>query len=155
MKLKKVHWAVLPVLLCFGVWLLFRTVLFAGIVPSSSMEPTIPAGSVIFGSRLFGELKRNDIIVFRHEGKTLVKRIAAVGGDTVFLNDRDGSFTVNQEKPDATRVLTVPGSCFFVVGDNRKESLDSRNWKEMFVKTEKVIATLVKVSPIPSGYAYS
>lgn len=114
-----------------------------------------PGGKRHFGSRLFGELKRNDIIVFRHEGKTLVKRIAAVGGDTVFLNDRDGSFTVNQEKPDATRVLTVPGSCFFVVGDNRKESLDSRNWKEMFVKTEKVIATLVKVSPIPSGYAYS
>lgn len=153
--MKRFRWAVLPILLCFSVWLLFRTVLFVGIVPSSSMEPTIPAGSAILGSRIFGDLDRGDIIVFQHDGKTLVKRIAAVGGDTVYLNDRDCSFTINQEKADATRVLTVPEGSFFVVGDNRENSRDSRKWNEVFVKTEKVIAILVKASPNPSGLAYS
>ena len=143
MKLKRVRWAILPILLCFGVWMLFRTVLFVGIVPSSSMEPAIPAGSVILGSRIFSELGRGDIIVFRHEGKTLVKRVVAVPGDTVYLDDLDGSFTVNRETPNATRVLTVPEGYFFVVGDNRRNSLDSRVWEAPFVSGGTVIARLV------------
>lgn len=143
MKLKRFRWAVLPILLCFSVWLLFRTVLFVGIVPSTSMEPTISAGSAILGSRIFGDLDRGDIIVFRHDGKTLVKRIAAVGGDVVYLNDRDGSFTINQEKADATRVLTVPENSFFVVGDNYDNSVDSRAWEEPFVLSRQVVAVLL------------
>ena len=143
MKLKRVRWAILPILLCVGVWGLFRTVFFVGIVPSSSMEPAIPAGSVILGSRIFSELGRGDIIVFRHEGKTLLKRVVAVPGDTVYLDDLDGSFTVNRETPNATRILTVPEGYFFVVGDNRRNSLDSRVWEAPFVSGGTVIARLV------------
>ena len=143
MKLKRVRWAILPILLCFSVWLLFHTVLFVGIVPSSSMEPTIPEDSIILGNRLIGNLGRGDIIVFRHDGKTLVKRIVAVGGDTVSLNDQDGSFSVNRKEANATRVLTVPEGHFFVVGDNRGSSLDSRVWEAPFVSGGSVIARLV------------
>lgn len=117
--MKRFRWAILPILLCCSVWLLFHTVLFVGIVPSSSMEPTIPEGNIILGTRVVGSLGRGDIIVFRHEGETLVKRIVAVGGDTVSLNDQDGSFAVNQELATATRILIVPKDYFFVVGDNR------------------------------------
>ena len=138
--MKKYRWILLPILLCFSVWLLFQTVLLVGVVPSSSMEPTIPEGSIILGNRLIGSLGRGDIIVFRHWGKILVKRIAAVGGDTVSLNDRDGSFAVNQELATATRVLTVPEGCFFVVGDNRQNSFDSRFWEEPFVGAKWVLA---------------
>ena len=141
--MKRFRWAVFPILLCFSVWMLFRTVLFVGIVPSSSMEPAIPAGSVILGSRVFGDLDRGDIIVFRHDGKTLVKRIVAVGGDTVSLNDQDGSFSVNRQKSDATRVLTVPEGSFFVVGDNREESIDSRKWEEPLVAASDICAALL------------
>ena len=138
--MKQYRWAVLPIFLCFGVWLLFHTVLFVGIVPSSSMEPTIPEGSIILGTRVVGSLGQGDIIVFRHGGKTLVKRIVAVGGDTVSLNDQDGFFAVNQELATATRVLTVPEGCFFVVGDNRQNSFDSRFWEEPFVGAKWVLA---------------
>lgn len=138
--MKKYRWILLPILLCFSVWLLFQTALFVGIVPSSSMEPTIPEGSIILGNRLVGNLGRGDIIVFRHEGETLVKRIVAVGGDTVSLNDQDGSFVVNQELATATRILTVPKDYFFVVGDNRQNSFDSRFWEEPFVGVKWVLA---------------
>ena len=123
--MKRFRWAILPILLCCSVWLLFHTVLLVGVVPSSSMEPTIPEGSIILGNRLVGSLGRGDIIVFRHGGKILVKRIVAVGGDTVSLNDQDGSFAVTQELATATRILTVPKDSFFVVGDNRQKSFDS------------------------------
>ena len=138
--MKRFRWAILPILLCFSVWTLFQTMLFVGVVPSASMEPTIPAGSLILGCRFFKELERGEVIVFRHEGKTLVKRVVAVEGDVVSLNDRDGSFTVNRKQSDATRVLTVPEGCFFVVGDNREDSLDSRVWGEPFVENRQVVA---------------
>lgn len=138
--MKKYRWILLPILLCFSVWLLFQTALFVGIVPSSSMEPTIPEGNIILGTRVVGSLGRGDIIVFRHEGETLVKRIAAVGGDTVSLNDQDGSFAVNQELATATRILIVPKDYFFVVGDNRQNSFDSRFWEEPFVGVKWVLA---------------
>ncbi len=99
--MKKYRWILLPILLCFSVWLLFHTVLFVGIVPSSSMEPTIPEDSIILGNRLIGNLGRGDIIVFRHGGKTLVKRIVAVGGDTVSLNGKH--FTAHVKEGDQVR----------------------------------------------------
>ena len=74
---------IVPALALLGTCLLFRFVLFIGYVPTESMEPTLKRGSIIVGSRLFGELKVGDIVVFRHGGKLLVKRIAATEGNVV------------------------------------------------------------------------
>lgn len=141
--MRRFRWTLLLATLCLAVWVLFRFVLFLGYVPSASMEPTIPAGSVILGIRIFGELERGDVVIFRHEGKTLVKRIAAGEGDRVYLDDKSGSISVNEPLPGASRVLIVPKGCFFVVGDNREESIDSRRWEDPFVTDEEICAALI------------
>ena len=142
-NVRRFRWTLLPATLCLAVWVLFRFVLFLGYVPSASMEPTIPAGSVILGIRIFGELERGDVVIFRHERKMLVKRIAAGEGDRVYLDDKSGSISVNEPLPGASRVLIVPKGCFFVVGDNREESIDSRRWEDPFVTDEEICADLI------------
>ena len=119
---------VIPVLCTAVALLLFKTVLLVGYVPSSSMEPTLHKNSIILGLRLHGELKTGDIIIFRHEGKLLVKRIAACGGEEI---ERDGE------------MLTVPYGCFYVLGDNAEDSFDSRYWEEPFVKEADVAAVVL------------
>lgn len=114
-----------PGLVMAVVFALFQFVLFIGYVPTESMEPTIHKGSYIVGTRILGELKVGDVIVFRHEGRLLVKRIKAVGGDMVIHKGKK---------------MVVPGGCFYVVGDNREVSSDSRIWEEPFVSLKNVIA---------------
>lgn len=104
-------------------------ILFIGYVPSSSMEPTLHKNSIILGLRLYDEPETGDIIIFRHEGKLLVKRIAACGGAET---ERNGE------------VIIVPNRCFYVLGDNAENSYDSRYWDEPFVKAEDVIAIVLK-----------
>lgn len=121
---KKWKFAV-PALALLGTCLLFRFVLFIGYVPSASMEPTLKKDSIIVGSRLFGELEVGDIIVFRHEGKLLVKRIAAVDGEAILHKGQ---------------IVRVPKDRFYVLGDNMENSWDSRYWDAPFVEGSDVIA---------------
>lgn len=125
--MKKRMLFLIPVTLFIGIFILFRTVFFIGYVPSASMEPTLKTNSLIFGMRLYGDLEKGDIIVFKHDNGVLVKRIVALGGQEIEI---DGV------------TYTVPNGCYFVMGDNREHSWDSRFWEDPFVKRENVIARL-------------
>lgn len=126
--LRKLPALSVPVLAGAVILILFHTVFFIGYVPTASMEPAIRKGSYIFGSRLYGSLEAGDIVVFRREGRLLVKRIAAVGGETVLRNGIR---------------LTVPDGCLYVLGDNAEISMDSRYWEEPFVEEGLILARIV------------
>ena len=118
----------IPLLCALLVLLLFRFVFYLGFVPSPSMEPTIHQGSLILGIRIFSELRTGDIVIFLHDSRTLVKRIAACPGETYILN---GS------------LITIPADHYLLLGDNADDSYDARYWENPFVPAHSIQAKLI------------
>ena len=117
-----------------GAFFLFllRFIFFIGYVPSASMEPAIREGSFILGLRIFREPALGDVVVFSHENRLLVKRISGVPGDIVYIS--------------GSECTTVPDSCYFMTGDNRGVSYDSRYWSEPFICRKDIIAMIPRHS---------
>ena len=130
-----------PIELTLFAFVLFRAILFVGYVPTSSMEPTLEAGSYIMGSRISKDLNNGDIVVFHHDGQLLVKRIAACPGDEIDLREIAYMKTIAipvWEDP----ILTVPENCYFMLGDNVENSIDSRYWTDPFIQSSDIVAKL-------------
>ena len=125
---RKIRSFIIPVAITLTVVILFHSIFFLGYVPTESMEPTLKTGSLILGLRCCDDLQNGDIIIFRHDGSYLVKRIAACEGDSL----------IHQETE-----VTVPENCFYVLGDNTDSSHDSRYWDNPFVSYENVMAKLL------------
>ena len=124
---KKLIWLI-PILAALLVSLLFQTVLLIGYVPTASMEPTLEEGSYILGLRPYGDLKTGDIVIFEHEERLLVKRIAASGGEEIAV--------------DGIRYI-VPDGHYLMLGDNAENSYDSRYWEVPYVSEEAIVAKLI------------
>ena len=125
---KKIRPFIIPVAITLTVVILFHSIFFLGYVPTESMEPTLKTGSLILGLRCFDDLQSGDIIIFRHDGSYLVKRIAACEGDSLIHKNT---------------IVTVPENCFYVLGDNTDNSHDSRYWENPFVSLDEVMAKLL------------
>lgn len=137
---------------CFGLFL-NRYIVANAQVPTGSMETTVMAGDRILVNRLsyvFGEPKRGDIVAFLYpdDGETLyLKRIMGLPGETIAGSDGviyiDGKplaedFT-QEVSYDTFGPYTVPEGSYFMMGDNRDDSWDSRYWEHKFVKGEDII----------------
>ncbi len=136
------RWAV--VVACVLALVLVASV--AGLLPwqvmrvgSASMEPTIPPAAVVLVDRWSDGIDRMDVVVVDPPdgvGDQLVKRVVAVGGDEIGLED--GVLVVNGSpvcEPTIDPALidaeyfgpvTVPAGQLFLLGDNRQRSVDSR-----------------------------
>lgn len=143
-----------------AVVVLFLKVIFSVyFIPSSSMEPTIPKGSLQLGWRLSYLISspqpaRGDIVVFQHgtDTRVLVKRVIGVGGDqltisngVLYLNGTascepylaEGTYT------DGDLTFTVPDGKLLLLGDNREDSLDARYWPDPYVDVKNVKAKIL------------
>lgn len=142
----------------------FSTILKNGVVPSKSMEPTLAVGDIVIVNGLSYMNKkpqRGDIIIFKHDelGKEiLIKRIIGIPGDSLMFID--GAVYLNgellEEKYLAEGTQTdsfkdfenIPKDCYFVMGDNRKNSWDSREWQNPYVYKKDIEGKALIVIPI-------
>lgn len=128
-------------------------------VPSESMEKTIMTGGRFFGNRLaylFDDPERFDIVVFKYpddESQLFVKRVIGLPGETVEIKDGkvyingsetslDDSFTPETPTGDYGPYV-VPEGSYFMLGDNRNHSGDSRFWKQPYVEKEKIVGKAI------------
>lgn len=117
-------------------------VMEAFVIPTRSMAPTLIPGDRILTNKLgisTHTFSRGDVVVFRNPGnrrQNFVKRIAGLPGDTIEAKEgkllingeslhRDPDSTVSNPMPTAS-TQTVPAGSYFVLGDNRDHSHDSR-----------------------------
>jgi signal peptidase I len=124
------------------VFILFGVIAGIAIVKGDSMMPSLTDGSLALFYRLDSTYERNDIVIFKpsDQDEFLIKRVVAVEGDTVDINNETGELLINgivhkentiigetYKREDGVKFpLIVPRDFVFVMGDNREVALDSR-----------------------------
>ena len=145
------------------------TTLFLPILQISgdSMSPTLDHDEIVILLKT-QDFQRGDLIGFYYQGKILLKRVIALPEDEVAI-DADGNVYVNGELLDEPYVrekglgdcdlefpYTVPGTGYFVLGDQRSNSVDSRNSVIGAISQDDIIGKVfIRVWPLSEfGFVY-
>jgi len=131
---------VVPLLFALGMWYMFTHMVRFGNVPSKSMEPTLQPNDWyvlrLDAYRHHGPRHGDTIVFIGADGAPYLKRVIAVPGDKVaivggivWLNGKplDEPYIKERQLVESPIAGTVPADSYFVLGDNRNESADSRD----------------------------
>lgn len=129
----------------------------------TSMTPTLVEGEIVVSYKAPG-YETGDIVAFYYNNKILVKRVICKPGDWFDMQD-DGTVYVNREKIDEPYVTDegfgkcdielpyqVPDEQYFVMGDQRESSIDSRMTQIGCVPREQIVGRVfLRVWPLGSA----
>ncbi len=163
-----IGWVIAIAVAILAARIINEKVIIKAEVPTGSMENTIMTGDCVLGFQLaylFSDPKRGDIVIFPWPDNpeiTYVKRIIGLPGET--LEIKDGAVYINgkalqedylkEEMIGTYGPYEVPEGCYFMMGDNRNPSSDSRKWKNTFLKGEDIIAKVIfRYSPNFTWYS--
>ena len=136
-------------------------------ISGDSMSPTLEHDDIVVLLKT-KELERGNLIGFYYQGKILLKRVVALPEDEVAI-DAEGNVYVNGEVLEEPYVTDkklgdcdlefpyqVPGTGYFVLGDRRSNSVDSRNSAIGAISREDIIGKVfIRVWPISEiGFVY-
>lgn len=119
-----------------------------------SMKGTLESGDIVLAVKS-NRFKTGDVVAFYYNNNILVKRVIAKSGDWVNIT-KDGTVYVNDKKINEPYIenkaygetnikfpYQVPENRIFVLGDNRKVSIDSRNTSVGAVSDEQLVGKLI------------
>lgn len=122
-------------------------------IQGSSMEPTLNDEEIVVLIKT-SNLKRGQLCCFSYQNKYLIKRIIGVPGDTININE-EGYVYINGELLDEPYILDralgecdiefpfhVTESHYFILGDNRSTSIDSRSSVVGLVDAEQIVGKI-------------
>ena len=120
----------------------------------SDMSPALTNGQILIVSKM-AKIEEGDIIAFYYNNKVLVRRVIATGSQQVSI-DSSGAVSVNgqvlSEDYIQTPALgqcnlsfpyTVPANAFFVLGDDRQTSMDSRLQQIGAISEDRILGKVV------------
>lgn len=129
-----------------------------GLATGDSMRPTIPSPSILLINKLEKDFQRNDIVVCRKDGwKAITKRIIGLPGETVTVTE-NGRVLINNAlyednyvnitfpmylTGDRTYPVILGENEYFVMGDNRNLSVDSRYSEIGNIRKEQIIGKVI------------
>lgn len=162
---KQIIEIIIYIVLFICIKVIFSCFIILGHVVSESMFPTLDKNDYIIANRFAYEKngpERGDIIVFDgtiigEEDECVVKRVIGIPGDEIMFFD--GCVYINgqlcEEEYLEADVKTysyydyeVPDGCYFVMGDNRELSFDSRYWIDPYVRREDIRGKMIMNIPI-------
>jgi len=160
LKKELISWIMIFVVAIAAAYVINSYLIVNATIPSGSMIDTIDVGDRVIGNRfayVTEDPKRGDIVIFKFpddESKYYIKRIIGLPGETIRItkgkiyiddkefNDKYATDAVwGQDEEDM--VFTVPNNCYFMLGDNRDNSADSRYWVNPYVKKSKILGKAV------------
>lgn len=154
----------IPIVTALIIAIVLKTFVFANaVVPTGSMLNTIHENDRIIASRLAylnSEPERYDIAIFYYpddEKQRFVKRVIGLPGETVEIIggivyvttvngeqiQLDSSFVTNCRPTGDFGPYQVPEDSYFMLGDNRESSWDSRYWNNKYVHKSKIIGKVM------------
>ncbi len=140
-------------------FIITKFIIVNAVVPTGSMKTTIMPNDRLIAFRLsyiFSEPKRGDIIVFKapdDENMLYVKRIIGLPGETlniidgkVYINDNNEPLPdeyIMEEMLGSFGPYTIPEDSYFMMGDNRNDSQDSRYWENTFLSKDNILGKVI------------
>lgn len=138
----------------FIYYITFNYLLINAVIPTGSMKNTINIGDRVIAERFvfrFTGIERGDILIFHPSDESdkeyLIKRVIGLPGETV--EGIDGYVYINGVKLEESYVAdllsenfgpyTVPDNSYFMMGDNRTNSFDSRYWENKYVHINDIV----------------